>query len=136
MAFDQAQIGVKLAHLVVRDQLSICRYFANKVEFEAEKNNQKSQSQEKQKSKEKKKDGKKSTVKKIGTSSFDEEEFDEIFDEDQSRDLFFEDDEDKISTDALNESVDSTGNFQTEQAFNNNLDGAVSIVERSGRLLK
>lgn len=98
---------MRLAHLIVRDQLSICRFFASKVEFEAEKNTQGKSG----KSKDKKKDPKKNIANK---NSFDEDEYDEIFGEDQSRDLFYDDDDEKQSTDALNESIDSTGNFQTE----------------------
>ena len=127
MAFEQAETGVRIAHLVVRDQLTICRYFASKVEYEAEK-----AAQGKGEAKESKKNPKKSAKK----NAFDDDEYDEIFDEEQSRDLFYEDDDEKGSTDALNESADSAGIFQTETAFNNNLEGAVSIVERSGRLLK
>ena len=129
MAFEQAQQGVRLGHLIVRDQLSICRYFASKVEYEADKNGQ-SKDQSK----------KKSTAKKVRTNkdSFDNDEFDEIFEEDKdhSRDLFYDDDDEKNSHEAQNESVDSTGNFQTEQAFYNNLEGSISIVERTGKLQK
>ena len=72
----------------------------------------------------------------MNKNSFDEDDYDEIFDKDQSRDLFYEDDDSEKSNEGLNESVDSSGNFQTEQAFNNNLEGNISIIERSGRLLK
>ena len=53
MAYDQAKIGVKIAHLIVRDQLSVCRYFASKVEFENE-----IKTQEKETTKEKKRNNK------------------------------------------------------------------------------
>ena len=130
MAYDQAKIGVKIAHLIVRDQLSVCRYFASKVEFENE-----IKTQEKETTKEKKRNNKFSNKK--ATSTFDDEEYDEMFEETPSREIFFEDEDDRYSNEGgLNDSVDSMGQFMTEQAFNNNLEGSISIIERSGRLLK
>ena len=35
-AYEQAEEGVRLAHVVVRDQLAICHFFSRKVEFEKE----------------------------------------------------------------------------------------------------
>lgn len=60
-----------------------------------------------------------------------------MFEETPSREIFFEDEDDRYSNEGgMNDSVSSAGHFMTEQAFNNNLEGSISIVERSGRLLK
>ena len=60
-----------------------------------------------------------------------------MFEETPSREIFFEDEDDRTSNEGgLNDTVESMGHFMTEQAFNNNLEGSISIVERSGRLLK
>jgi len=107
----------------VRDQLTVCRFFAAKVEYEDE-----NASRGEKKKKKRKKPPKKN-------SFDDDDEFDEMFEDENSRNLFIEDEDDKNS-DASEASTDSTGNFMTEQAYNNNLEGSVSIVERSGKLLK
>lgn len=32
-AFEQAQEGIKLAHLVIRDSISVCRYYARRIDL-------------------------------------------------------------------------------------------------------
>ena len=91
---------MKIAHLIVRDQLSVCRFFASKVEFENEK-----KAQEKETTKDKRKTNKRTSNKKA-TSTFDEDEYDEIFEETPSREIFFEEDDDRESNE-LNQSMDS-----------------------------
>jgi len=35
-AYEQAKEGVRLAHVIVRDQLAVCHYFMKKADFEKE----------------------------------------------------------------------------------------------------
>lgn len=35
-AFEQAEEGVRIAHVVVRDQLAVCHYFSKKTDYEKE----------------------------------------------------------------------------------------------------
>ena len=79
----------------------MCRFFASKVEFENE-----MKANEKETTKEKRKNNKRLSNKKA-TSTFDEDEYNEIFEETPSREIFFEDEDDRNSNDALNDSVDS-----------------------------
>ena len=32
-AFEQAEEGIKLAHLIVRDKIAICRYYSKRIDF-------------------------------------------------------------------------------------------------------
>ena len=34
-AFEQAQEGIKVAHLVVRDKISVCRYYSRRIDLKA-----------------------------------------------------------------------------------------------------
>jgi len=35
-AFEQAQEGIKLTHLIIRDKISVCRLFAKRIDFKAQ----------------------------------------------------------------------------------------------------
>lgn len=37
-AYEQAEMGVQIAHVIVRDQLAVCHFFARKTEFDKETN--------------------------------------------------------------------------------------------------
>jgi hypothetical protein len=34
-AFEQAQEGIKLAHLIIRDTISVCHYYSRRIDFQA-----------------------------------------------------------------------------------------------------
>ena len=34
-AFEQAQEGIKLAHLIIRDKIAVCRFFSRRIDFRA-----------------------------------------------------------------------------------------------------
>jgi len=34
-AFEQAQEGIKLTHLIIRDSISVCHYYSRRIDFQA-----------------------------------------------------------------------------------------------------
>ena len=34
-ALEQAQEGIKLSHLIIRDKISVCRYYSKRIDFKA-----------------------------------------------------------------------------------------------------
>ena len=116
-----AEQGVRLAHVVVRDQLAVCQFFARKAEFEKETSEQRKGTEGRSKGAGHRK------------SVHDDLSYDEFFDD--AADLFDIDDNDKTISN-LNETRDSSGNYQTEQAYHNELEGPLSITQRSSKFLQ
>jgi hypothetical protein len=134
---------VSLAHLVVRDSLSICVLFAKRLEFQIDNpaeslkpgnSNKKSSNvgtAGDTNQKKSKRTGRRHSKKDYELS------YDELID--GSRDLFDEDhfgdlDPDRSIDKLSSFSTDSQGNYQTEQAFHNNLESSISLIERSAKL--
>ena len=114
-AYEQALEGVKLAHLVVRDQLAICYFFTRKSEFEKETTSAREESKladdsgaklqrptnsRAQRSYKKSKDA----AKRPGVGKSKEVVYDEVSDDmdedDDGNDLFFIDVDDKSVSEA------------------------------------
>ena len=123
-AYEQAEIGVKLAHLIVRDQLAVCHFFAKKQEYAKDKVS--THTKDRKKSKEER-ERRKNRIRNLIEDSFDD-----MLQE--SKDLFYDDNSDQ-SDDNHNDSFESVYNYMTEKAFHNDMESSMSITEKSGKFI-
>ena len=153
-ALEQAQEGIKIAHLIVRDKISACRFYSKRIDYQetygtaaeeqqhsSSRGNDRSESQSRSEATASKHpsgvkarlgERRPSARKKAGEHSAldDQSKSSFPFDEDLQAGQFqhglkFYDD---VSTDSI-------GNFQTEQAILNNLDGSISLIEKTSKKL-
>jgi len=151
---EQAQEGIKIAHLIVRDKISACRFYSKRIDYQetygtaaeeqqhsSSRGNDRSESQSRSEATASKHpsgvkarlgERRPSARKKAGEHSAldDQSKSSFPFDEDLQAGQFqhglkFYDD---VSTDSI-------GNFQTEQAILNNLDGSISLIEKTSKKL-
>ena len=115
---------MKLAHLIVRDQLAVCHFFAKKQEYAKDKVSPETKDQKKTKEE---KERRKNRIRNLIEDSFDD-----MLQE--SKDLFYDDNSDQ-SEDKLNDSFESVYNYMTEKAFHNDMETSLSITEKSGKFI-
>ena len=138
-ALEQAQEGIKIAHLIIRDSIAVCRLFSRRQDFQAnfgelqsiDKNDSisisdtnGSKTRSRAGSRLKRADGSPNKIR----SSID----------DVSKSSYpFEDDEElgKNLQDIDNQSHQSVGQYQTKLSFYNNLEESMSILEKTSKKL-
>ena len=152
-ALEQAQEGIKIAHLIVRDKISVCRFFSKRIDFQemyghAGDDHQNDTSRGRDRSESQSRSEATASKPPSGTKARAAErkqsarrrgaEYTALDDQSKSSFPFDED----LQAGQLNGmklvdelSTDSIGNYQTEQAILNNLDGSISLIEKTSKKL-
>lgn len=153
-ALEQAQEAIKIAHLIVRDKISVCRFFSKRIDFQemyghtgedhrndSSRGRDRSESQSrseataskppsgtKARAAERRQSARKRGAESAGLEDQSKSSF--PFDEDLQAGQF------QHGLKFMDElSTDSIGNYQTEQAIQNNLDGSISLIEKTSKKL-
>lgn len=127
-AYEQAEEGVRIAHLIVRDQLAVCHFFAKKMEFEKEKDGKDDKRKESST-----REGRRSQKRAKAQGLDSDDSYDEMFED--SHELFELDDGERSQSN-INESKMSGDDYMTEQACLNDLEAPISLTEKSSVFLK
>ncbi|CDW85759.1 UNKNOWN [Stylonychia lemnae] len=106
-ALEQAYESAKIGNVIVQDQIHLCEYISKRVDFESMRNMNKHQ-----------------TVNAINLTEDSQNGLD-------NESSFSQED----GLNIVNQSVDSITQYQSPQAFQNNLEDSISLIERSAKKL-